>query len=48
MFSLSLEDNLFDTLAGSMLFPKPGAISAYWQVGIKEEDGKTAFISKYG
>ena len=48
MFSLPLVDKCLDTLAGSMWFSKLNANSAYWQVGIREEDWETAFIAKYG
>ena len=46
MFSLPL--HCLDTLAGSLWFSKLDMNSTCWQVGIKEEDGETVFISKYG
>ena len=49
MFQLPLVDDCLDTLSGSLWFSKLDVNSAYWQVSIREEDGKkTAFITKYG
>ena len=48
-FPLPLVEECLDTLSGQEWFSKLDANSAYWQVGIREEDKqKTAFITKYG
>ena len=48
-FPLPLVKVCLDTLSGNSWFSKLDANSAYWQVGIKEEDrSKTAFCTKYG
>ena len=49
VFPLPLADDCLETLSGSVWFSKLDAISAYWQVKIKDDDRKkTAFITKYG
>ena len=47
-FPLPLVDDCLKTLSGNMWFSKLDANSAYWQVKIKEDRKKTAFITKYG
>ncbi|MCU7901934.1 MAG: reverse transcriptase family protein [Candidatus Thiodiazotropha sp. (ex Lucinoma aequizonata)] len=49
VFPLPLVEDCLDTLAGKQWFSKLDANSAYWQIGIKDEDRKkTAFTTKYG
>ena len=48
VFPLPLVDDCLDTLTCSMWFSKLDANSAYWNVGIKEEDRTKAVITKYG
>ncbi len=49
VFPLPLIEECIDTLAGSTLFSKLDANSAYWQVKVRPSDRKkTAFGTKYG
>lgn len=49
LYPLPLIEDCLDVVAGSLLFSKLDANSAYWQVKVREEDRKkTAFITKYG
>ena len=47
-FPLTLVEDCLDTLAGNICFSKLDANSAYWQVQVKEDRKKTAFLTKFG